>query len=95
MQQSQVNAQIIAPQDNLKLPKFWKHNAEGWIALIETKFTLSRIDAQVNRYVAVLEAFVASNLERLYNVPNPEDKACNEKLVTKFELCLLEMKTKY
>ena len=66
LQQSQVNAQVNAPQDNLNLPKFWKHNAEGWIALIETKFRLSRIDAQVNRYVAVLEAFDASNLERLF-----------------------------
>ena len=66
LQQSQVNAQVNAPQDNLKLPKFWKHNAEGWIALIEAKFRLSRIDAQVNRYVAVLETFDASNLERLF-----------------------------
>ena len=66
LQQSQVNAQVNAPQDNLKLPKFWKHNADGWIALIETKFRLSRIDAEVNRYVAVLEAFDASNLKRLF-----------------------------
>ena len=64
LQQSQVNAQVNAPQDNLKLPKFWKHNAEGWIALVETEFRQSRIDAQVHRYVAVLEAFDASNLER-------------------------------
>ena len=82
MQQSQVNAQVNAPQENLKLPTFWKHNAEGWITLIETKFRLSRIDAQVNRYVAVLEAFDASNLERPYDFPNPEDAACYEKLIT-------------
>ena len=85
LQQSQVNAQVNALQDNLKLPKFWKHNAEDWIALIETKFRLSRIDAQVNRYVAVLEAFDASHLERLYDVPNPEDEACYEKLITQIQ----------
>ena len=32
--------------------------------------------------MAVLEAFDASNLERLYDVPNAEDEACNEKLIT-------------
>ena len=28
----------VPPNNNFELPQFWKHNAEGWIALVQTKF---------------------------------------------------------
>ena len=70
------------PCNNFKLPAFWKHNAGSWIALIEAKFRMSKITTQINKYMAVLEALNNSELERLYNIPKPEDENCYDKLIT-------------
>ena len=38
---SPISANYRVPSNsNFKLPQFWKHNAEGWIALVQTKFRI-------------------------------------------------------
>jgi len=68
--------------NNFKLPPFWKHNPDSWIALIEAKFRISNIITQVNKYMAVLESLSNSELEHLYNIPKPDDENCYDKLIT-------------
>ena len=72
----------VPPNNNFKLPQFWKHNAEGWIALVQTKFRIYGFESQIDRYLAILEAFNTEDLERLYDIPNPEDPNCYDKLIT-------------
>ena len=72
----------VPPNNNFKLPQFWKHNAEGWIALVQTKFRIYGFESQIDRYLAILEAFNTEDLERLYDIPNPEDQNCYNKLIT-------------
>ena len=81
-QTSQSNDIIAYQLMNFKLSAFWKHNANSWIALIEAKFCMSNISAQINKYMAVLEALSNSELEHLYNILKPEDKNCYDKLIT-------------
>ena len=75
----------VPPNNNFKLPQFWKHNAERWIALVQTKFRIYRFESQIDRYLAILEAFT-EGLECLYNISNPEDQNCYDKLITKIRI---------
>ena len=43
---------------------------------------MSNIAAQINKYMAVLEALNNSELEHLYNIPKPEDENSYDKLIT-------------
>ena len=43
---------------------------------------MSNIAAQINKYMAVLEALNNSELEHLYNIPKPEDENSYDELIT-------------
>ena len=70
----------IAPT-GIKLPDLWKHNPNGWIDLVETKFRLLNIKDEVVKYVAILEALSNHNLQKLNTIPKSDDNACYSKLL--------------
>ena len=72
----------VSPSYKFKLPSFWKHSAEGWIALVQMKFRINGFESQIDRYLAVLEAFT----QKIWNVYTtfqiPKIKKCYDKLIT-------------
>ena len=67
---------------NFKLPPFWSHNADSWLALCEAKFTIADIEAPVLKFMTILEALTTGQFEKLCDIPKPQDPDCYPKLCT-------------
>ena len=50
--------------------------------MVQAKFRINGFECEIDYYLAVLEAFNAEDLERLYDIPNPEERNCYDKLIT-------------
>ena len=75
----------VPSNNNFKLPQFWKHNAKG-LHWFKRNFEFMNLNLQIDRYLAILEAFDTEDLECLYDIPNPEDQNCYAKLITQIRI---------
>ena len=57
---------------NFNLPHFWSHDAN----FCEAKFTISGIEAPVLKFMTILETLTTGQLEKLYDIPKPQDPDC-------------------
>ena len=62
------------------MPPFWSHDADSWLALCDAKFNIAGIDAPVLQFMTILETLTSGQLEKLYDIPKPQDPECYTKL---------------
>ena len=65
---------------NFKLPPFWSHNADSWVALCEAKCNIAGIEAPVLKFTTILETLTTGQFEKLYDISKPQDSDCYTKL---------------
>ena len=65
---------------NFKLPPLWSHDVESWLHWCDGKFNTASINAPVLKFMTILETLTTSQLEKLYDIPKPQDPDCYTKL---------------
>ena len=63
-----------------KLPSLWSHDADSWLVLCDAKFNTAGINASVLKFMTILETLNTGQLEKLYDIPKPQDPDCYTKL---------------
>ena len=77
-----ANKDSFTSNFNFKLPPFWSHDADSWLALCDTKFNIAGMEAPVLKFMTNLETLITGQLEKLYDIPKVQDLDCYTKLCT-------------
>ena len=62
------------------MPPFWSHDAGSWLALCDAKFDIAGIEALVLKFMTILKTLTTGQLDKLYDIPKPQDPGCYTKL---------------
>ena len=54
--------------------------------MYEDKFTIAGIEAPVLKFMTIFEALTTSQLEKLHDIPKPQDSVCYTKLCTQIKV---------
>ena len=65
---------------NFKLPPLWSHDADSWLDWCDAKFNTAGINTPVLKFMTILETLTTGQLEKLYDIPKPQDPDCYTKL---------------
>ena len=74
------NKDSFTSKFNFKLPPLWSHDADSWLAWCDAKFNIAGINTPVLKFMTILETLTTGQLEKLYDIPKPQDPDCYTKL---------------
>ena len=80
-----ANKDSFSSNFNFKLPHFWSHDADSWLDLRDAKFTIAGIEVQLLKFMTILKTLTTGQLEKLYDIPKPQDPDCYTKLCTQIK----------